>query len=394
LKRVLAIASAFVISLASLVPQNTQTMVDSFKRNFEKADSLDVKIQILQDSIKADQAEMGPLYHAAVDYVVEHPGLLETESMAGDLAKIAVEQIGATGYGESSESLWQLFDLLEQETTLRVEILNSLGEVGGENAVRNVANWLETQNRLVEGGSKPNLQLVGQAVRSLGALGDRRGFPAVFTALRLDYSDEVTSFAREALLELDGKLDEILQEFVRDSGTLDKLAALNMALAEGSLTDVQKAEVAESALDVALSLSSSDKAEQARLREIRDLSALAIAQRNWSKATDLMIKHFDATLLEYDRRLTAKGSLLSAIAGLGAMGTHEAAVRLTLYLQLLNSYTEHGRSSDEQIMLTLVENLGNLGDKVAFDDLSFATYLRYSKRVIDAVKKAIENIKW
>ena len=76
------------------------------------------------------------------------------------------------------------------------------------------------------------------------------------------------------------------------------------------------------------------------------------------------------------------------------MGTHEAAVRLTQYLVLLNSYTEKGQGYDEQIALAVVSNLGKLGDKAAFDDLIYATYLNYSAQVKKAARQALESLKW
>ncbi|MCK5007173.1 MAG: hypothetical protein KAR73_07275, partial [Spirochaetales bacterium] len=79
---------------------------------------------------------------------------------------------------------------------------------------------------------------------------------------------------------------------------------------------------------------------------------------------------------------------------LGAMGTHEAAVRLTQYLVLLNSYTERLREFDNIIVLAVIENLGSLGDKTAFDDLLYAQYLSYSSEIKKAARDALENLKW
>ncbi len=76
------------------------------------------------------------------------------------------------------------------------------------------------------------------------------------------------------------------------------------------------------------------------------------------------------------------------------MSTHEAAVRLTQYLVLLNSYTEKGRGYDEQVVLTLLDNLGILADKVAFDDLMYTQYLNYSAGVKKAARAALDNLKW
>jgi hypothetical protein len=76
------------------------------------------------------------------------------------------------------------------------------------------------------------------------------------------------------------------------------------------------------------------------------------------------------------------------------MGSHEAAVRLTQYLMLLNSLTESVQEYDGRIVLAVITNLGKLGDNVAFDDLMYAQYLSYSPEVKRAIRQALENLKW
>ena len=84
---------------------------------------------------------------------------------------------------------------------------------------------------------------------------------------------------------------------------------------------------------------------------------------------------------------------LAAINGLGAMRAHEAAERLTLYLGLMNSYTEGGQKVDEQIALTLINNLGMLGDQIAGDNLLFVAFIDYSDTVKQAAREAFQNLK-
>jgi hypothetical protein len=124
------------------------------------------------------------------------------------------------------------------------------------------------------------------------------------------------------------------------------------------------------------------------------LSARILRDRAWQAASPLLIEHLDTTIMETDRGLADKGALLEAIASLGIIGTHEAAVRLTQYLVLLNSYTEKGKGYDEQVAGAVIENLGLLEDKVAFDDLMYTQYLNYSNTIKKAARAALERLRW
>ena len=76
------------------------------------------------------------------------------------------------------------------------------------------------------------------------------------------------------------------------------------------------------------------------------------------------------------------------------MASHDAAVRLTQYLVLINSYTEKGKAYDDQVVFTVIQNLGALADKVAFDDLMYTQYLGYSAAVKKAARAALDKLKW
>ena len=200
--------------------------------------------------------------------------------------------------------------------------------------------------------------------------------------------------AREALLGLRGDFKENILGILRSRPFTEKRSALQMALESDRLSDEQKGQVAEAALDSALRSSSADAPGKAVLREIRVASARALGERRWSQATALLIAHLDATIGEYDKGLADKRSLIEATAALGATATHEAAVRLTQYLLLVNSYTEKSKGYDEQVVLAIIDALGQLGDRVAFEDLMYTQYLGYPAAVKKAARAALDRLKW
>jgi len=394
MKRAFGVTVAFMLVLAVLEAQEAQELVKSYKRNFAIA-SLDVKIQILQDAASGNSKEMGSLYHQAVDFVLDNTSLIPSDPRFRQLAGVAVAQIRALSYAEARYSVAKLFQA-DTETSLRVSCLNALGVIGqgdGE-IVQNLNRWQENQNNVFQTGKIPDLQVISASVRALGQLGDPSSFPVLLSASILGYSEETTKQAREALLAIKGDLQDLLTGVIKSSPLPEKKQALAMALESDRLADDKKAAVAEYALDMGLHLGARDALQQGLARELRFSASRALSDRKWSKATPLMIEHFNNTLLEVDRGITSKTYLLEAVAGLGNMGTQEAAVRLTQYLILLNSYSEKSQVVDEQIMLALVGSLGKLGNKVAFDDLMYTQYLNYSAPVKKAARQALENLKW
>ena len=391
-----SIALLFLL-LVSLVSgaQDSKVLLETLQRNFRKADGLDVKLKVLEDSVKIGSDGMGPLYLNAVDFSIDNSSSLETDAVMQQLALYAVDQIKEYGFAPAKTSLWRLFGE-HKGTMLRVSILNALGIVGQGDAtvVKNMVSWLETQNSLFFSGAKPDIQTVLAAVVARGTFKNTLAFSVLFKTNNLQYSEQISELAEKALLSLEGDLKESLMDLIKTADVSEKLAALEMGLKSERLSDNQKADIAEVALELGMYTTTSDMDEQAVTREMRYVALNALSERKWSKATSLAIEHFGMTLLEYERGVVAKTFLLDAIDGLGNMGTHEAAERLAQFLDLTNSYTEHGRAYDEQIVLAVLANLKKLGDKVAFANLSYTQYLNYSNTVKQAANEAIENIKW
>ncbi|HET6486728.1 MAG TPA: hypothetical protein VFH83_09935 [Spirochaetia bacterium] len=395
MNRAVVILLAFVVCVASVEAQDAQKVVDTYKRNFAIA-SLDVKIQILQDATtNPNAAAMGPLYEQALEFALDNASLIDTDVRFSQLAAIAAKQVGAINYKDAALSLWRLFPA-GANTEALTAAAGALAVVAAGNVdlITNLNRYVDSMNTLYTTGKMPDPAVLSACIQALGALGDPSSFPTLFSAVNLGYSDQITAMARAALLSIKGDLGQMLQEVMRTRPMEEKKLALQMALDNSRLTDDQKGAVAEYALDVGLHTSVPDAPGKATLRDIRFLAASAVAARKRAHASGLMVENLDMTISEYDKNLVDRGRLLDSIAELGAMGTHEAAARLTQYLVLLNSYVEKGKTYDESIMLTLIGSLGTLGDKVAFDDLMYTQYLQYSATVKKAARASLDKLQW
>jgi len=387
--------SALLIFAATTTgAQDKEALLKAHMRNFEMA-GIEVKIQILEDAAASGVKELGPLYLQALDYVLSNTALIPADGRLRQIVVLAAGQIKESGYAAARYSLWDLFKA-DQDIMLRVSVLNSLGIVGkgDPSIIQELNRWLDAQNSFFNSGKNPDFQVLKACIAALAEIGDSSSFPAIFSAANIGYPGEIASLSKNTLMEIEGDLDLNLKGIIKNQPIADKKTALIMALEHEGLEDDRKAEVAEFAMDMTLHMGLTDAGQRAIAREIRFEAAKALMERKWSRATPLAIEHFDATLLEYEKAVSTKNSFLEAIATLGSMGSHEAAVRLTQYLVLLNSYSEKGQRIDEQIILAVIVNLGNLGDKVAFDDLMYVGYLNYTSQIKKAARKSLENLKW
>jgi hypothetical protein len=395
MRRALLLLAALLAAAVSVHAQDAQKLLDTFKRNFAIA-SLDVKIQILQDAASGTAApSMGPLFQQAVDFVVDNSSLVPTDARFNQLASIAAEQLGLVGYQSARSSVWKLFQAgVDSQTLAKAAV--ALGTIGAGDAdtIANLNRYVDSQNTLFSAGTQPDTIVIAAAFQALGKLGDPSSFPYLFSAINRGYGEKLTAIAHDALLLLKGDFQAMLTGVLKERPLPEKKLALQMALDSDKLSDDAKAQTAEYALDMALHTSVADAALRSLQRDMRFQAAASLGAHAWAHATPLMIEHLDMTIGEFDKGLTDRNHLLDAIGGLGAMATHESAVRLTQFIVLINSYTEKGKAYDEAVVTAVLQNLGTLGDKVAFDDLMYTQYLTYSAGVKKAARTALDKLKW
>jgi HEAT repeat protein len=396
MKRAFWLLVLLAIPFFSAQAQETSKILDTYRRNFTIA-SLDVKIQILQDAASGKNAtDMGPLYEQALEFVIDNSSLMASDTRFNQLASIAADQVGILNYTAAKDSLVKLFQASSDTQTLQKSV-TALGVVaaGDADIIANLNHYLDTQNTDFPGGSKQiDMIVLSACIEALGKLGDPSSFPFLFSAMNLGYSDQVTATTKNALLSIKGDFQALLTQVIKDRPLSEKRLALQMALDSDKLTSDQKAQVAQLALDISLHTGAADVTARSGLRDMRFVAAGALGDRKWAPAAALLIEHLDTTIGEFDKGLADTNHVLDAITALGDTGTHEASVRLTQYLVLINSYTEKGKSYDEKIVTTILDALGGLADKVAFDDLMYTQYLNYPTGVKKAARAALDELKW
>jgi hypothetical protein len=387
----------FILLMFSVPILNTaaddNAALEAFRRNFTRG-SLSTKVRVLQDSLDYENTDMGPLYIQSLDFIMNNYWMLRSDTIGRELMFFTIRLLSAEKVSESAEELWEFFNSVE-DAELRVALMNAVGNTAGDKSeiIHGINNWLRNYNVRFKAGNPVDEKLVAETVAALGKLGDPTSFPIVFATGTIGYSEAVNTSASEALGKIDGYFTDHIIHVIQASAPKEKIAALKAAFGQDNLGREDKASIARVGLDIGLYSESRGEEEETALRELRYEAVRELTELDWAGEADNLIKHFDYTLFEFEQGLCPKTNLIEAIEALGSAGTHDAAVRLTLYLEVLNSYTENGQTVDEQIILEVITNLGELGDSTAFDYLLYTGYLNYSSAVQRAAREALENLK-
>ena len=384
----------FCFFLSGLFPARLsaqESILSSYERNFIRV-SLASKAGILQDAAKDDKAGefMGDLYEFALQFVLANGEYLREDPDMIALAGTAARGAGISGNSASVESLWEIFQIFHDSYS-RVEILGALGILGKGDLriIGNLNQFLAAQNDSFRAGGNPDYPVLTACIAALGVLGDNSSFPFLFSAMTAGYPQAVTQETLRALESIQGDYKDYLLGVIRNNSFPEKAAAFRIGAYNEKLKPAERGELAQAALEVSLT-GSSDPAESA----LRYDAVTVLTRLKWSPASPLAVRNFYRVQTDYTNNAVPKERFLEAIACLGAMGTSEAAQALALQLGYFNSQTERTGDYDEAVILALVNTLGDLGDKSAFDYLLYISYLNYPDKIQAAAREALNRLKW
>ena len=374
---------------ASSSPLSDGAVVLSYQRNFARA-GISTKLELLSGAANIPSVDMTPLYKDALHFAVSSRPLLGEDKQLADIALLALRAAASSGDSSFLEPAYEVFSLFSsaQVKAAAIEAIAAFSAPDSE-GFNFLKGWIEAALDDSESGAYVNPEIMQAAIAAFAGIGGRQAFPLVFraaTSSNLDAS--VTAQAEKALLSLDEGFAENILAVIGESDPAKTQAAFNFARKKDSLSSIELGEIAESVFNSMLDLDGRG-----------NLDAEPVLQSAMEVLTELKWYQASPSVLQYFYRVqSAENSnaekLIPVINCLGAMGTNEAAQALSIYLGLLNSETEQKKTYSEKLMLSIINALGELGDKAAFDYLLYVGYLDYSERVKEASRDALARLKW
>ncbi|GHV02067.1 hypothetical protein FACS189485_01630 [Spirochaetia bacterium] len=376
-----------------------ESILNSYQRNFTRAE-LSAKAGILQDAAADHRASefIGELYEFAMNFILRNARQFQRDSDITTLLTISVRGAADAGYTASVNTLRQMFNVY-RDTQSRTAVLGALGVLGKGNAqvINELKQFLADQNNLFLSDLEINQDTFLACISALGSLGDNSSFPLLFPVLFAGYPDDIIAAVEKALGNLYGDSYQFIIDVVQRNPVREKLAAFRI----GRRTDnfsrfspVQRGTLAETALDIGLSLKPNTDADEAAASALMAGAAAVLGELKWSRAASLLVKYFYRAQAEYQNGRISGEQFLGAVTILGAMGSAEAAQALALQLGYFNSRMERRGDFDETLTLGVVNTLGEIGAKIAFDYLLYINYLPYPESIQVAARDALGRLKW
>jgi len=390
--RIMALLFLCLFCSGAVIAQ--EQVLQSYMQVFSRAD-LSAKTEVLKHAAADSRASefMGELYNYALQFALFNSQILKDDPDMQKLVSFAARGAGDSGYHESLDTLWKLLSGYQDSLT-GVEILMAMGKLGKGNsmAIENLNNYLLDQSSRYDAGTFADYPVLSACIAAVAELGDSSSYPALFSILTAGYPEVIVLEATGAMDLIRGDYKQFLIDIILKNPPEEKLAAFKAGMGSSVFGLAEQGQLAEVALEQGLAFGIVEN--NAALSALRYSAISALTRLQWTRASALAIRHYYRVQTDFQQGIVYKERFLEAIACLGAIGSSDAAMALALQLGLINARTERTGTFDEDITLALIQALGLIGDKAAFDYLLYISYLNYPDHIQAAAKNALDRFRW
>lgn len=242
--------------------------------------------------------------------------------------------------------------------------------------------------------NQPMTSVILSAVNLMGKIGNNESFSILFAADIANVWPKYSSYIQSAYSTLAVNASADLINLFTKAPVEQKLMVLNLIKNSSEIPEFVKGQLAQKSLSMSIINIDEEQDISPAQNKLMSESVNLLAQTNWSMSSEVVADYFPLAQNLYQKEQLSAEDFISIIQSCTQVASQNMVLPLIKYLNFLNRSTQENKPVNTQVVLSVINSLGGLGDKQAFDELLFVTYLDYTQEVLEAAKSALDNLKW
>lgn len=332
----------------------------------------------------------------ALDFVVQNATLLEGDRDLAALAVAGILSYPAAEYASSPKNVTDLFKTIFydiNDATVRISVFDKLALFYVSKPFDETVNFVNEYLLQKIASGDPLDDTVKKSVEVLGKMGNGSSFTGLYSILQTRIWQDIHPVVTETLVALaDKSLNSIIDAISKADLTELKLL-FQIYEKNDSLSSTLRSEIANQMLNSAIIISGNSSLSR-DMAEFQLACAKILAENQWTRTAELGRNYFSVAKVAYEVKFLSEAQFAEAIACVETLASRTAVRPLAEYMEQLNKAQESGKVPDKTVVLAIINALGALGDKSAFDCLLYVTYLDYPEEITSAARNALTRLKW
>jgi len=337
----------------------------------------------------------------AIDYVLESKEILGTDRDLDVLAVSAIlsipsdflKNISDPQIPEILNSFLDLFTEFSDSSTVQTAVLSKVLSVKDYIDVTNFTlllnNYITNINI-----STADSSIIKAIINSLESIGNNESFIILYNAWNNKKFTNYYEDIEKALVSLSAKSTNEVIQIIHHNDLAQICKVFSLVTKNNNISKNYLCEIAENALSESILLVSNSSLQVTEVSELQ-LQALQILDNaKWTRASSIATNYLSFSKKQYDDGLVSEDIFSSVVKTMPNIAPIDSVPKLCAYLEEFNSQKEKGVEPSSQIVLTVINTLGAIGNKSALDYLLAVTYLTYPEEVKSAAIEALAGLRW
>ena len=231
-------------------------------------------------------------------------------------------------------------------------------------------------------------------INALESIGNEESFKILYSYLNdNNYSAYKKEIEKTTIALIPDAMDEVIA-LIKGSDVKKLVSIYDLTQKNSQISQKNLCEISENVLSESILLIDNSSGNSSELIKIQ-LNALNILSTNrWTRASSVALSYFELSKSLYEKKTLSEDQFKTVITSLRNIAPLDAVAPLISYLEELNGRTEKGNKVSSEIAQAVINTLGAIGDKAAFDSLLAVTYLNYEESVLTAAREALSGLRW
>lgn len=353
------------------------------------AASLHDKVGIVENAQNASQV----FYEQSLSFVYENKSVIEDYPDYYVLLITTIKKLDHGGTEGIDQVLLQIYSDFD-DYSVKLAVLEAFSKIDVQDEL--VYDFIiQLLSEEINKKENVSVDVLVSCIEALGNIKNPDCTDLIFSLMKENYAPEIKNACKETLFQLMDDFYAAASNIIYMGTFEDKKMIFELINENPQKNLKSSAEIAEILLsDIIIKDEEGTDFPEEQVKLQYD-AFICLKDAKWTKATDIVLDYFEVAREEFEKNLLSEENYCFIIEGLKEFSTRKTCKILTDYLDSQYNQTLETGEYNLNVLLSVINTLGDLGDNDAFDTILYVmSYKDYPRELIQASNAALKKLRW
>ena len=335
----------------------------------------------------------------ALEFALENKQYIGTDRDLDGLVISAILSIPAdyfSKYPQQAAILMKYFiDIFKgfnDSSTVQIAVLQKITAIKDKTDIKNFTAILNEYIQNVNPGADSSL--IKAVINTLEITGNRDSFVILYNLWNNKRFSAFYEDIEKALINLSAfSVNEIIQ-IIRSKDITQTCKVFALTQKNSKISKNLLCEISEISLSETILLVDSASKFTNEVNNLQSQCLSILEENKWTRASSISIDYLRFCKKMFDNGVITEEYFSRVISSMAEISPIESVNTLCALLEEFNNKKEKDEKLSIPVVKAVINTLGAIGNKTAFDYLLAVTYLSYPDEVLSAAREALAGLRW